>query len=49
MTNTDIRIGIFGIGLDTYWGQFEGLLDRLKRYQTQIAQKIEGFGRTLCL
>jgi len=23
-----IKIGIFGIGLDTYWGQFEGLLDK---------------------
>jgi len=38
------KIGLFGIGLDTYWDQFDGLLDRLKGYQKQIAGKIEGFG-----
>jgi L-arabinose isomerase len=38
------KIGLFGIGLDTYWDQFDGLLDRLKGYQKQIASKIEGFG-----
>jgi L-arabinose isomerase len=38
------RIGLFGIGLDTYWDQFDGLLDRLKGYQKQIADKIEEFG-----
>ncbi|GAB1454178.1 L-fucose/L-arabinose isomerase family protein [Draconibacterium sp.] len=38
------KIGLFGIGLDTYWPQFEGLLDRLKGYQKQIADKMEGFG-----
>lgn len=39
-----IKIGVFGIGLDTYWSQFEGLLERLKGYQTQIVQKVETFG-----
>lgn len=24
-----IKVGLFGIGLDTYWLQFEGLLERL--------------------
>jgi L-arabinose isomerase len=38
------KIGLFGIGLDTYWDQFDGLLDRLKGYQKQIAGKIEKFG-----
>jgi len=38
------KIGLFGIGLDTYWDQFDGLLDRLKGYQNQIAGKMEGFG-----
>lgn len=38
------RIGIFGIGLDTYWGQFDGLLDNLKKYQAQISQRIDSFG-----
>ena len=31
-----IKAGLFGIGLDTYWGQFEGLLDKLKSYQSFI-------------
>jgi L-arabinose isomerase len=38
------KIGLFGIGLDTYWPQFEGLLDRLKGYQKQIADKMKEFG-----
>ena len=39
-----IKVGLFGIGLDTYWPQFEGLLDRLEGYQKQVADKMEGFG-----
>ncbi|WP_242204066.1 L-fucose/L-arabinose isomerase family protein [Aestuariivivens insulae] len=39
-----VKVGLFGIGLDTYWPQFEGLLERLEGYQQQIAEKIEGFG-----
>ena len=38
------KIGLFGIGLDTYWDQFDGLLERLKAYQKQIADKAEEFG-----
>ncbi len=38
------KIGLFGIGLDTYWAQFDGLLDNLKRYQEEIRTKIAGFG-----
>ncbi len=38
------KVGLFGIGLDTYWGQFEGLLDNLKKYQDQIKSGISGFG-----
>lgn len=38
------RIGLFGIGLDTYWPQFAGLLDRLSGYQREIAQRLQGFG-----
>ena len=33
-------IGLFGIGLDTYWNQFDGLRDRLEGYQTQIADRL---------
>lgn len=39
-----IKVGLFGIGLDTYWPQFDGLLDRLENYQKQISDKMEGFG-----
>lgn len=39
-----MRAGLFGIGLDTYWNQFEGLLDNLKSYQFRIKEKIESFG-----
>jgi L-arabinose isomerase len=39
-----IKVGLFGIGLDTYWGQFSGLLDNLTNYQAQIKDRISGFG-----
>lgn len=38
------RIGLFGIGLDTYWPQFAGLLERLTGYQEEIAGRLRGFG-----
>ncbi len=38
------KIGLMGIGLDTYWGQFDGLLDHLNGYQNEINQKISGYG-----
>ena len=34
------KVGLFGIGLDTYWEQFEGLHDRLLGYQNLIAEQI---------
>jgi L-arabinose isomerase len=39
-----IKVGLFGIGLDTYWGQFSGLLDNLTGYQEKIKKRISGFG-----
>ncbi|MEN8157974.1 MAG: arabinose isomerase, partial [Bacteroidota bacterium] len=38
------KIGLIGIGLDTYWDQFEGLLDNLLGYQARIKEKMEAFG-----
>jgi L-arabinose isomerase len=35
------RVGLFSIGLDTYWGQFAGLRERLEGYNRQIAAKLE--------
>ena len=38
------KVGLFGIGLDTYWAQFDGLLGNLKAYQEQIKHRIAGCG-----
>ncbi|MCK5065836.1 MAG: arabinose isomerase, partial [Bacteroidales bacterium] len=38
------KVGLIGIGLDTYWDQFEGLLEKLLGYQDQIKKRIEKFG-----
>ncbi|MFD0796569.1 hypothetical protein ACFQZJ_03790 [Maribacter chungangensis] len=38
-----IKVGLFGIGLDTYWPQFKGLKERLEGYQDHIAKKMESF------
>ncbi len=35
-----LRIGLFGIGLDTYWPQFAGLKERLEGYLRRVAQKL---------
>ncbi len=40
---TNIKVGLFGIGLDSYWEQFDGLLGNLQNYQERIHQKIESF------
>jgi L-arabinose isomerase len=39
-----IKVGLFGIGLDTYWGQFEGLLDKLTSCQQRIKARLEQSG-----
>jgi len=38
------RIGLFGIGLDTYWPQFDGLRERLLGYQRYIAERLRSLG-----
>ena len=35
------RVGLFGIGLDAYWRQFEGLRERLERYLARVEQKLK--------
>jgi L-arabinose isomerase len=37
-----IRMGLFGVGLDTYWAQFDGLKSRLLGYQSRIAERLRG-------
>ncbi|MDR2130413.1 MAG: L-fucose/L-arabinose isomerase family protein [Odoribacteraceae bacterium] len=38
-----VKIGLFGVGLHTYWDQFEGLLDRLTGYQERIKSKMRSY------
>ena len=38
---SQLKIGLFGTGLDTYWGQFDGLLDVLNIYQGRIRERIK--------
>jgi L-arabinose isomerase len=35
-----VRVGLFGIGLDTYWNQFPGLRERLEGYIATIRTKL---------
>lgn len=39
-----MKAGIFSIGLDTYWDQFDGLLDNLNGYHAEIRDRIQGMG-----
>lgn len=41
MSDTPLRIGLFGIGLDTYWPQFEGLKERLEGYLARVGEKLD--------
>jgi L-arabinose isomerase len=36
-----LKIGLFGIGLETYWEQFEGLEERLCGYLAAVEQKLK--------
>ncbi len=38
------KVGLFSIGLDTYWEQFGALLNNLTGYHNQIRNRLEGFG-----
>ncbi|HHU78326.1 MAG: L-arabinose isomerase family protein [Caldicoprobacterales bacterium] len=38
------RIGIFGVGHDTYWGQFDGLLEELMSYHEELKRIVESNG-----
>lgn len=39
-----MKAGIFSIGLDTYWAQFDGLLNHLNGYHGLIRDKISAMG-----
>jgi L-arabinose isomerase len=36
----NVRVGLFGIGLDAYWPQFEGLKPRLEGYVRIVAERL---------
>lgn len=38
-----LKIGLFGIGLEAYWAQFEGLKSRLENYISVVQGKLEEF------
>jgi L-arabinose isomerase len=40
MNSNKTKIGLFSIGLNTYWDQFPGLLDRLEGYRKNILKRI---------
>jgi L-arabinose isomerase len=41
---TTTTVGLYGIGLETYWPQFEGLRERLVGYQGVVAEKLRSLG-----
>src|SRR6185503_15050890 len=41
MKEGKFKIGIFGIGLDTYWPQFEGLKERLEGYLEVVVTRLK--------
>jgi len=40
MESPPLRVGLFGIGLDTYWPQFPGLKSRLEGYLARVGAKL---------
>ena len=36
-----LKVGLFGIGLETYWEQFSGLEERMKSYINIIYKKLK--------
>ncbi len=44
MNANNLKIGLFGIGLDAYWPQFEGLKERLENYLDRSCQKLNRSG-----
>ena len=42
-----LRVGLFGIGLEAYWSQFDGLEERLKGYVARVAEKLAAPGREI--
>ncbi|MBB1283946.1 arabinose isomerase [Flavisolibacter sp. BT320] len=41
MKASPLTIGLFGVGLDTYWPQFDGLKERLESYLQIVANRLQ--------
>ncbi len=41
IARNSLKVGLFGIGLDAYWPQFEGLEERLKSYVGVVEDKLK--------
>src|SRR5262245_669299 len=44
----DLKLGLFGIGLETYWPQFPNLRERLLGYTDRVAQRLARPGVQVC-
>jgi len=44
MQKYELKIGLFGIGLEAYWDQFDGLKQRLEGYLGVVENKLKSFG-----
>ena len=38
-----LKVGLFGIGLDAYWEQFQGLKERLEKYLSIVEHKLKNY------
>ena len=43
----NLRIGLFGIGLEAYWTQFPGLETRLQAYISEVEQRLAASGAAI--
>ena len=43
-TKRPLRVGLFGIGLDSYWPQFKGLKQRLEGYVRVVRDRLKRAG-----
>ena len=38
--NSTAKVGVFGIGLEAYWAQFDGLKERLEGYRQHVEERL---------
>jgi L-arabinose isomerase len=45
--STQAKVGVFGIGLEAYWAQFQGLKARLEGYQAHVEQQVGAWAQVV--